>query len=151
MKHLILLIFGLRAPEPTVLMSADASGTSATQPAPGPAEPMPSEPPRRGIGMMVPGGFFTVVGGAVVIGAGVAFARTDCSESSDSGDCWRGLVGAIMMPIGVIGLGVGVPLLGVGAHRNRVWREWQREHGLALRPQFGRSRGAWTMGLELRF
>jgi hypothetical protein len=40
---------------------------------------------------------------------------------------------------------------GGGVHRNRVWREWQREHRLALRPQFGRSRGAWTMGLELRF
>ena len=40
---------------------------------------------------------------------------------------------------------------GGGVHRNRVWREWQREHRLTLRPQFGRSRGAWTMGLELRF
>lgn len=148
--HLILMILSLRAPEPTMLASTDGSGTSATQPAPGPAEPMASRPPRRGIGLMVPGGFFTVAGVSLVITASVAFARTDCTESGTDA-CFAGLIGAIMMPVGVIGLAVGAPLLGVGVHRNRVWREWQREHGLALRPQFGRSRGAWTMGLELRF
>ena len=149
MKHVILMIFSLRAPEPTMLASADASETTRT--ATEPAEPMPSRPPPRGIGLMVPGGLLTALGTSVVIGASVAFARTDCSQSTDSGDCWLGLAGAIMMPIGVIGLAVGAPLLGVGVHRHRVWREWQREHGLTLRPQFGRSRGAWTMGLELRF
>lgn len=151
MKHIILMIFSLRAAEPTMLTSADVSETPATQPATEPTKPMTSSPPPRGIGMMVSGGLFTVLGTSVVIGASVAFARMDCSQSSDSGECWIGLVGAVMMPFGLIGLAVGAPLLGVGVHRHRVWRRWQREHGLALRPQFGRSRGAWTMGLELRF
>lgn len=152
-KHLILMLLSLRAQEPMLpeMATPDSPGVPATLPAPGSTEPMPSEPPPRGTGMLATGGVFTVIGMSVVIAASVEFARTDCSESTDSGDCWRALTGAVMMPFGVVGLAVGVPLLGVGGHRNHVWRKWQRARGLALRPQFGRSRGAWTMGLELRF
>jgi hypothetical protein len=35
--------------------------------------------------------------------------------------------------------------------RNRAWRAWQQAGGLVLRPQFGRSGRAWTMGLTLQF
>ena len=55
------------------------------------------------------------------------------------------------MPIGLVAVAVGIPVLTVGALRLRAWKEWQREYGLTLRPQLARSHGAWIPGLELRF
>jgi len=120
----------------------------ASAPQPGPAM---VTPPRRGLGMLVTGGVLTTAGSALLATAAWSFAVTDCSGGSDTGACWAGLVGAIAMPVGVVALAVGAPLLGAGVQRKRVWRAWQRERGVVLRPRLGRSHGAWTVGFTLRF
>lgn len=106
-----------------------------------------SEAPPPGVGMMVGGGFLTLSGAAVSFGAVLSFAE----DARCHGECWGGLVGGIMMPFGVLGLAVGVPLLGVGIHRHRLSKRWRAERGLVLRPHLGRARNIWTVGLELRF
>lgn len=101
--------------------------------------------------MLVTGSVLTGLGASVFL-AGVAgtVIGSRCT-GRDGRDCITQLLGAIVLPIGVVALAVGIPLTGVDAHRLRVWRAWQRAHGLAVRPQFGRSGGAWAVGLALRF
>lgn len=101
--------------------------------------------------MLVTGGFLATAGGLLLATSAWSFAATDCSGGSDTGQCWVGLVGAITMPVGVVALAVGAPLLGAGVQRRRVWRAWQHERGVVLKPRLGRSNGAWTVGLTLRF
>lgn len=81
-------------------------------------------------------------------------AACTARHGSDTSACSHGLVGAVTMPIGVIVLAVGAPLLGVGVHRNRVWRvwrAWRRERAVVLVPRLSHGYGAWTAALTLRF
>lgn len=110
-----------------------------------------SEAPPAGVGMMVGGGILTLGGAAVSFGAVLSFAGDARCHSEQRGECWGGLVGGIMMPFGVLGLAVGVPLLGVGIHRHRLLKRWRAERGFVLRPHLGRARSIWIVGLELRF
>jgi hypothetical protein len=139
--HTMIAVVGL-------LQLAEPTAVAASAPPPGPTL---EAPPRRGLGMLVTGGFLSATGGALLVTAAWSFAATDCSQGSDSGACWVGLVGAITMPIGVVALAVGAPLLGAGVQRNRVWRAWQRERGVVLKPRLARTHGTWTVGLTLRF
>lgn len=98
-----------------------------------------------------------IVGGALAIGplavplVTIALLDFGNAQRHDCSDCFDGLLGRILMPIGLVAIVVGVPVLAVGARRLGAWKAWQREQGLALRPQLGRTHGAWTPGLELRF
>jgi len=125
-------------------------------PDPNPSNPpsaaTPSEaPPPRGLGLIAGGTVFTLVGTGVTIGGISLFAEGARCRREAQGECWAGLGGAIMLPVGIIVLAIGAPMLGFGIRRNLAWGRWQREHGLALRPHVGRVRGAWMVGLELRF
>ncbi len=130
-----------------LLQLAEPTAVAASAPPPGPAL---EAPPRRGLGMLVTGGFLSATGGALVVTAASSFAN-DCNQDPEGGECWAGLLRAIIMPIGVVALAVGAPLLGAGVQQNRVWRAWQRERGVVLKPRLGRSHGTWTVGLTLRF
>ena len=112
----------------------------------------PPPPRRRGIGM--------IIGGALAVGplavplvtfAALDFRNANLRDRDECSDCFTGLLGRILMPIGIVAVAVGIPVLTVGALRLRAWKEWQREYGLTLRPQLARSHGAWIPGLELRF
>ena len=137
---------GERASETQAAGSGNAH--SALDPTQAPA---PGTAPKRGAGMLATGAFLSPVGALLVISAAVSYAGQARCEREEQGECWDGLAGAIQMPIGVVALAVGIPLLGAGVHRRRVWRAWQREHGLVMRPRFGRSSHAWILGLDLRF
>ena len=101
--------------------------------------------PPRGVGMLAAGGALTFTGTVLSVVAGAAFAARGCRY------CLEGVEGAYILPVGVVALAVGIPLLGVGVYRFRVWREWEDRRRLTLRPQLGRSHGAWNLGLTLRF
>lgn len=111
----------------------------------------PERPPRRGIGMIVSGAVLTAFGVPLMITSASLFAAQARCEREQAGECWAGLGAAFTLPFGLVGLAAGVPLLAVGVRRNRAWRAWQEERGLVLRPQFGRSGRAWTMGVTLQF
>ena len=97
-----------------------------------------------------------ITGGAVVLGlvalpaffvtVGDLVALANCSD-----ECRAGYVFPVFLPILVGGLAIGAPLLAAGVYRNKIWRKWRHDHGMTVRPQFNRSRTAWTIGLELRF
>lgn len=95
--------------------------------------------------MLAAGGALTFTGTVLSVVAGAAFAARGCRY------CLEGVEGAYILPVGVVALAVGIPLLGVGVYRFRVWREWEDRRRLTLRPQLGRSHGAWNLGLTLRF
>mgnify|MGYP001157890762 CR=1 FL=1 len=109
------------------------------------------EDPKRGVGMIVTGSVFSALGVVLTVTAANAFAADARCHRERRSECWAGLGGAILMPFAMTGLAVGAPLLGVGIYRNRVWRAWQRESRLTLRPRFGRSGGGWFLGVALRF
>lgn len=135
-------------------VEASAEPTPAPEgPPPPPADPEPS----RGLGLLISG---AVVTGAVGLpltlwGSYIVIA----SRAVDDGDLGSGLVsavgtlvGGVVLFFGVVGLGVGVPLLGVGGYRFSRWREWQARQGVRLLPSAGLSLyGTVTPGLTLRF
>jgi MFS family permease len=106
-------------------------------------------PPRRGLAMLITGSVTTGGLGVPLVAFGIA----DLVRPRDPGcaDCFYGLAAAILMPIGITAIAVGVPLIAVGVRRHRTWKAWRREYVVSLRPRLGRSRDSWTVGLELRF
>ncbi len=95
--------------------------------------------------MLGAGGALIFTGTVLSVVAGSIFATRRCIH------CLEGVEGAYILPVGVVALAVGIPLLGVGVYRFRVWREWEDRHRVTLRPRLGRSHGAWNLGLTLRF
>lgn len=143
---LLLAVLSLQAPETTRTSLADDD----YGPFPGevPAS-RASSAPKRGIGMLVTGGFLTVAGSALMLAIPFAFAADARCKRSGRSECWDLVAAAAEFPFGVVGLAVGVPLLVTGVRRNRAWREWQAEHRLTLYPE--RSRGGLGLGVALRF
>lgn len=135
--HTMIAVVGL-------LQLAEPTAVAASAPPPGPTL---EAPPRRGLGMLVTGGFLSATGGALVVMAASLIAVSHPESSDDFGQFPR----FMFLQVGVVALAVGAPLLGAGVQQNRVWRAWQRERGVVLKPRLGRSHGAWTVGLTLRF
>lgn len=157
---LALLLFAalsppLAAPRPAPVMGEHVEGPSPTPPPsrerwlPAP----PAKPPRRGIGLITVGTTsIGLIGAPLVVTAIVGFVEnTRCEQAGGGSNCFSGLIASIMMPIGVIAIAAGAPMLAVGISRLRAYKKWQREHAVALHLHFGRSRGAWLPGLDLRF
>lgn len=113
----------------------------------------PDRPPRRGIGLITVGAASIGLIGAPLVGTAIAgiVENTRCERAGGGSNCVSGLLAGIMLPIGVLALAAGAPMLAVGVSRLRAYRQWQAGRRVALRPQLGRSRGAWLPGLELRF
>lgn len=107
------------------------------------------DPPRRGLAMLITGSLATAGLGVPLVALGVG----DLVRPRDPGcaDCFYGLAAAIIMPIGLASVAVGVPLIVVGARRHATWKAWQRKDAVKLSPRFGRSHASWTAGFELRF
>jgi len=124
----------------------------------GPEEaPAPSQPePKKGLGMMITGGVITglyalpltIYGTAII----VASRRVSDTEGGEVGGAVGGALGGVVLGLGVVGLAVGVPLLGVGASRFSKWRKWKENNNVALAPSVGRTAfGTYTPGVTLRF
>ena len=74
-------------------------------------------------------------------------ARFPCGVVEAGGN----IVGGTLIVLGVLGLGVGVPLLGVGGYRFSKYQKWKRGE-VSLRPSMNRTmHGTYTSGFTLRF
>ncbi len=150
------LALALLAAPPTL---ADPPPARVEGPAPAPTSlerwlpSPPARPPRRGIGLITAGAASIGLIGAPLVGTAIAgiVENTRCERAGGGSNCFSGLLAAIMLPIGILALAAGAPMLAVGVARLRAYKQWQSERRVALRPQLGRSRGAWLPGLELRF
>ncbi len=71
--------------------------------------------------------------------SGVRFLAVDMPEAND-------------LTIGIMALGVGVPLLVFGIRRAKEYSRWKRDRGISLAPVTGRTaRGTHTAGFAMRF
>ena len=139
--------------------TGDAQGPVAQGGAPiGPAPaPTPAPAPKKGLGMMISGAAITGAFALPLLAYGtivfLAFKRAE-DEANAGGPVeatGKGL-GATLLAFGVIGLGVGVPLLGVGAYRFSKYQQWKKTGQVSLRPNMSRTmHGTWTTGVTLRF
>ncbi|MCB9569295.1 MAG: hypothetical protein H6710_19130 [Myxococcales bacterium] len=121
-------------------------------PAPAPYEPEPS----KGLGMMITGAVITGVYALPMTFWGtwiiVASRRAEMNLDDQVVETLGAVVGGTILAFGIIGLGVGVPLLGVGAARFSRWREWKETHQARLNFGVGRTAfGTLTPSLTLRF
>lgn len=102
--------------------------------------------PRRGIGPIITGSVLTGVGLVPTI-LGIAFiARANQAIDSelegdgeavqDTAKTVSGAVGAIIMTPGIIMIGVGAPLIAVGAVRQSRYSKWKAEHQAQLMPRW---------------
>ena len=115
----------------------DAPGGSAlTTPSPGELPPTGDADvadnngePSSGLGMIIPGWILTGTG--VGSGMAIAFCYSD-SNRDPNGHPYTGQVqdicAGIYASIGVVSLGIGIPLLVVGYDRRHKHREWRRLH-----------------------
>lgn len=142
----LLVMLSLQDPQATGISTDDAAPSKATK------LPSSDPPPEaNGFGMIATGGLLTVGGGALMVASGFSFAAQARCERSLRDECWAGLGGAIALPVGLVAVAGGVPLFALGARRYRIWRKWQADHALTLRPHFDRGRGSWALGVALRF
>ncbi|MEZ4449207.1 MAG: hypothetical protein R3B09_06980 [Nannocystaceae bacterium] len=122
-------------------------------PPPPPADPEPS----KGLGLLIPGAVITGVVGvpSTILGTAIVISAHSANDGSLEGglaDVFGTLVGGVFIFFGIVGLGVGVPLLGVGAYKHSRWRDWRDRQRVSLAPSVGRSAyGTFTSGLVLRF
>ena len=118
------------------------------RPAVGPEPaPAPGEPP-SGRGLLIGGAVATFAAVPLTL---VGLRLTLAGAFSEGQEVPNAGLGLPLMVGGVVALVAGVSALGVGGHRHRRWRAWEREHQLSLRPNLQR-RGATTLvGLTLRF
>jgi hypothetical protein len=107
--------------------------------------PTPAPPP-RGLGLLISGSVVTgtiglpfMIWGSVVAAAG--------SRAVDGG----GVIGVPFILVGILGLGAGVPMLAVGAHRLKRYNQWKSQHARIV-PTAGRTAmGTWTGGVAFSF
>lgn len=133
---------------PSEDVAANAPGSdSPMRPAaaPGPAKPV-GPPSGRGL----------LIGGAVATFAAVPLTLvglrvTLAGAFSESQDTPAAGFGMPLMIVGVVALVAGVSALGVGGHRFRRWRAWERERPLSLRPNLQRHGATTSVGFTLRF
>lgn len=116
-------------------------------PAPAPAPVGP--PPRKGLGMMITGAVITGAYALPFIGWG-AYVIAVTDPNDDVGGIGT-LAGVALVTMGLIGLSVGAPLLGVGAYRFSKYQKWKNGQ-VSLQPSMNRTmHGTYTAGLSLRF
>lgn len=132
-------------------------GPTAEGPTPAPAAAAPAGPaPKKGLGMMITGAVLVGAYALPLIGYGastVALGRKLDAASGMTGVATAGgnILGGALLAMGVIGLAVGAPLLGVGAARFSKYRKWKNNQ-VALLPAASRTVfGTITPGLEIRF
>jgi hypothetical protein len=138
--------------------AATAEGPAAEGPAPAPvAAPPPGPPPKKGLGMMITGAVLTGAYALPLIGYGayavVAGKKAD-EATGGTGVVETGgnIVGGVLLTMGIIGLAVGAPLLGVGAARFSKYQKWKKGQQAQLLPAAGRTPfGTITPGFEIRF
>ncbi|HEY8380337.1 MAG TPA: hypothetical protein VIK91_27815 [Nannocystis sp.] len=106
-----------------------------------------------------------LISGAVIVGAYslpligygaavVAAGRAADEATGDTGVVEAGgnILGGALLAMGVIGLAVGGPLLGVGAYRFSKYQKWKQGQQALILPSAGRTAfGTITPGLEIRF
>ena len=120
--------------------------------APGGAEPVRArrslEPePARGAGLAATGLVLTTLGALVISGGSIILvnARARASDGHSPG-------GGVVVGLGVVLAGVGIPLTVMGVRQSRRWRAWDAARTATLHPAMGRSSaGTWTYGAGLRF
>jgi hypothetical protein len=111
-----------------------------------PSLQLPVEP-RRGRGLMISGIVVAGVIGVPLTLAG-AILLISANRSADGVGEGASVLTFATLPVGLVGLAIGVPMLAVGIHRHRVYKAWQRSQ---IEPSAGRtSHGTWTLGLTLR-
>ncbi|MCY1062957.1 hypothetical protein [Nannocystis sp. SCPEA4] len=137
---------------------APAEGPAAEGPAPAPvAAPPPGPPPKKGLGMMITGAVLTGAYALPLIGYGayaVAIGKKADDATGNTGAVETGgnIVGGVLLTMGIIGLAVGAPLLGVGAARFSKYQKWKKGQQALFLPSAGRTPfGTITPGFEIRF
>lgn len=126
----------------------------APAPAAAPAEAPAGPPPRKGLGMMITGAVITGAYALPMLAAGTVLLVASSRVSSDAspGDEFGGGIGVLAVAMGLIGLAVGAPLLGVGAYRFSKYRQWKAGQSARFVPTAGRTAfGTVTPGLVFRF
>lgn len=135
----------------------EAPAPAAEGPAPAPAAAAPAgPPPSKGLGMLISGAVIVGAYSLPLIGYGayvVALGRAADKAVDGMGVVETGgnIVGGVLLTMGIIGLAVGGPLLGVGAYRFSKYQKWKSSQTVFL-PSAGRTAfGTITPGLEIRF
>ncbi|WP_434415400.1 hypothetical protein [Nannocystis pusilla] len=132
-----------------------AEGPAAEGPAPAPvAAPPPGPPPKKGLGMMITGAVLTGAYALPLIGYGAFIVAAGKQVDDETGVVESGgnIVGGVLLTMGIIGLAVGAPLLGVGAARFSKYQKWKKGQQARFLPAAGRTPfGTITPGFEVRF
>jgi hypothetical protein len=81
------------------------------------------DPPSSGVGMIITGWIMSGVGAMNLALIPVCSMDAYPRESRD-------LCIQLSIGVGVIGLGVGIPLLAVGYHQRSKFKEWKRQHAI---------------------
>lgn len=135
---------------------AEAAAPAPEGPAPAPAAPA-GPPPKKGLGMMITGAVLTGAYALPLIGYGafvVVLGKKADDEVGGMGVVETGgnILGGVLLTMGIIGLAVGAPLLGVGAARFSKYQKWKKSQQAMFLPSAGRTPfGTITPGLEIRF
>lgn len=150
------------APPPEGAPPPVMQGPQPYPPPPPPYGPPPEAEPPSGFGALITGSVLTgavalpaIIGGVYII----SVFRTADDQSNDSGgtgllEASGNILGGFFVVFGVIALGVGAPLIGVGAVRVKRHRDWEAAHRQQVRftPSSGRTpHGTWTAGVTMRF
>jgi len=134
----------------------DQALTEPTVEPEGPA-PMAYEPepePRKGLGLMITGSVITGVIGLpfTILGTAVIVSNNRPSEDDDHHPFTGAMIGGAALTVGLVGLHVGVPLLGVGASRFSRWRKWKSANTMKISAGLARTNfGTPTPTLTFRF
>ena len=148
MMHNLLALLLLQPP------SSDINSLPEPQSPPQAPAPRPTGPRgtahQRGLDMLIPGGILTGIAIPMLV---VGAIDVDKARRCEPGhECFvPAVAGALNLYVGGLLLAIGLPLLGIGVHRLRVWRRWQRQNGITLRPTLAPARHTASVGLELRF
>lgn len=128
-------------------------------PPPGYGAPPPSNPPPRGIGLLVSGAVVTgavalpmLIGGVYIVAIGRAANNSTDGVEGDIAETGTNFLGGFFLVFGILALGAGVPMLAIGGVRMKRYNDWKSGQQVRLLPHSGRTaHGTWTAGLKLQF
>lgn len=148
MMHALLALLLLQPPNGSGLPAQERQDPPRA-PAPQPAGPRGTAH-QRGLDLLIPGAILTGVALPMVVAGAI---DVDAARKCQPGhECYApSIAGGLYLYTAGLMLAVGLPMLGIGIHRLRVWRRWQRDNGFALRPLLAPARQTASLGLELRF
>ena len=104
--------------------------------------------------MMITGAVLTGAYALPLIGYGAFIVAAGKQVDDETGVAESGgnIVGGVLLTMGIIGLAVGAPLLGVGAARFSKYQKWKKGQQARFLPAAGRTPfGTITPGFEVRF